>query len=129
MQCVVYCSKPVQVEGYVSLEIDAFVKGPQPQTRQLVLVTPLPSFDPGTGADLGVARGVQWWYPHTSLRCKLVNLSRAPVSIQKGLGTANVYAMNTSNVDRLRLLDDSPVETSPLSGVYRRRTRRRRAPQ
>lgn len=81
LQWILYNAKEVCVEGSVSLEINAFVRGPQPQSRQLVLLSPLPSFDLKLEVGLGVARGVQWWYPHTPLKCKLVNVTKAPISL------------------------------------------------
>lgn len=53
-------AKEVRVEGFVSVQTEAFVTGPQPQDRQLVLAIPTQTYDMGLGAELEVARGVQW---------------------------------------------------------------------
>lgn len=45
----------------MSVQIDTFVKGPHPQDRQLVLISPLPAYDLELEVDLGTARGIQWW--------------------------------------------------------------------
>ena len=58
LQWKLYNEEQVTVEGFVSLQIPAFVKGPQPQERQLVLITPTKSYDLEQGVNLGVARGV-----------------------------------------------------------------------
>ena len=55
------------VPGFVSVQVDAYAKGAQPQDRQLVMVEPKASYDMETGAELGIARGAQWWYPGTPL--------------------------------------------------------------
>lgn len=117
LQWVLYNGKQVQVDGYVSLEVDAYVRGPQPQDRQLVMITPLPSFDLELAVELGVARGVQWWFPHTPFRCKLVNVSKTSATVQRGMAVANVYALNASDVERMKLLTE-PSARSPAAHVF-----------
>lgn len=66
LQRKMYNKRGVIVDGLVSLQVTAFVKGPQPQ-EQLVLATRTLAFALKQGADLGIARGIQWWYPHTHI--------------------------------------------------------------
>ena len=106
-------AKTVKVEGFVSVQTEAYVKGPQPQDRQLVLVVPTQSYDMEQGAELGIARGVQWWYPGNPLQCKVVNRSSRPIAIQQGLVVAKVYATNSSDTERMRLLLEKPAEEAP----------------
>ena len=62
--------------------MDAYTKGAQPQDRQLAVVEPKASYDMETGAELGIARGAQWWYPGTPLQCKVVNRSKVPLVLK-----------------------------------------------
>ena len=55
------------VPGFVSMQVDAYAKGAQPQGMQLTVVEPKASYDMETGAELEIARGTQWWYPSTPL--------------------------------------------------------------
>lgn len=109
LQWKLYNEKAVVVDGFISLQISAFVKGPQPQERQLVLITPTTAYDLEQGADLGTARGVQWWYPHTPLHCKMVNVTKTSVSLQRGMTIANAYALNAGDVERIKLLHEAPM--------------------
>lgn len=107
LQWILYNTSSLRVDGFVSVEIQAYVKGPQPQDRQLVLLTPLPPFDLELQADLGMARGVQWWHPYTPLKGKMVNVTNAPITLQRGKAIANVYTLNASDVERMTLLDET----------------------
>ena len=60
-------AKDVEVPGGASIQVDAFVKGPQPQVQQLVVVEPTNRYDLKLGVDLGVPRGAQWWFPGVPL--------------------------------------------------------------
>ena len=53
-------AKDVEFPGGTSIQVDAFVKGSQPQVQQLVVVEPTNSYDLKLGVDLGVPRGAQW---------------------------------------------------------------------
>lgn len=120
LQWKLYNEKQVVVEGFVSLQIPAFVKGPQPQERQLVLINPTKTYDLEHGADLGIARGVEWWYPHTPLHCKVVNVTKLPITLQRGMTVASVYALNASDVERIKLLHESlpnPMDTDEGTAV------------
>ena len=64
-------AKDVEVPVGSSIQVGAFVKGPQPQVQQLVVVEPTNRHDLKLGVDLGVPRGAQWWFPGIPLRCKL----------------------------------------------------------
>ncbi|CAM9821477.1 unnamed protein product, partial [Choristocarpus tenellus] len=66
-------SEEEHVEGFVSKVCKGFVKGAQPQSRQLVMIEPLSEYNMELGNAVGVARGVQWWNPGTPIYCKLVN--------------------------------------------------------
>ena len=61
------------------------------------------------GAELGVARGVQWWYPYTLVQCKVVNVTNTLKTLQRGTVVANVYAMNASDAERIQLLVEPPL--------------------
>ena len=104
------CSgKQVNVDDFVSVQTEAFVKSPQPQERKLVLVTPAAPYDLELGAERGVARGVQWWYPYTPVQCKVVNVTNTLKTFQRGTVVANVYAMNTRDVERIQVLVEPPL--------------------
>ena len=70
-------AKEVKVEVFGSVQMEKFVTGLQPQYRQLVLVIPTQPYDMELGSELGIARGVQWWYPAGNpLQCKVVNRTK-----------------------------------------------------
>ena len=97
------------VPGFVSVQVDAYAKGAQPQDRPLLVVEPKASYDMKTGAELGIACGTQWWYPGTPLQCKVVNCSKVPLALKQGGVVARIYAVNTSDKECMRMLRD-PVE-------------------
>ena len=49
------------LSGGTSVIVDARVKGPQPQTRLLVIIEPREKFNLKRGVDIGIPRGIQWW--------------------------------------------------------------------
>lgn len=110
-------AKEVKVGGFVSVQTEAFVMGPQPQDRQLVLVIPTQLYDMELGAELGIARGVQWWYPGNPLQCKVVNRTKTAMTIQRGAVIAKVFATNSSDTERMRLLLDQSEEKEPSPAV------------
>ena len=75
-------AKDVEVPGGTSIQVDAFVKGPQPQVQQLVVVEPTNRYDLKLGVDLGVPRGAQWWFPGIPHQCKLSNVTQDNMKIQ-----------------------------------------------
>ena len=64
------------MRGFVSVQAEVFVTGPQPQDRQLVLVIPTQPFDMELGATVGIATGVQWEYLSNLLQRKVVNRTK-----------------------------------------------------
>ena len=74
-------AKDVQVQGGTSIQVDAFVKGPQPQVQHLVVVEPTNRHDLKLGVDLGVSRGAQWRFPGIPLQCKFSNVTQDNVKI------------------------------------------------
>ena len=75
-------AKHAEVQGGTSIQVDAFVKGLQPQVQQLVVVEPTKSYDLKLGVDLGVPRGAQLWFPGMPLQCMLSNVTQENVKIQ-----------------------------------------------
>ena len=69
------------------------------------------------GAELGIARGVQWWYPGNPLQCKVVNRTKTAMTIQRGAVIAKVFATNSSDTERMRLLLDQSEEKKPSPAV------------
>lgn len=85
-----------------------------PQKRQLVIIEPIADFDLDREAQVGLARGVQWWTPRTPLACKVVNKTKAPRRICKDIVVAKVIALNTSDRERMQtLLAPVPLESIP----------------
>ena len=60
---------------------------------------------------MGVARGAQWWYPGTPLQCKVVNRSKASLTLKREGVLARVYAINTGDKERMRMLCDTAYPT------------------
>ena len=69
------CDTVSALPGGTSVQVDAQVKGPQPQTRLLVIVKPCEKFNLKWGVDIGVPRGIQWWDPGNPLKCKVTNVA------------------------------------------------------
>ena len=90
--------------GGTSVQVDARVKGPQPQTRLLVIVEPRERFNLKRGVDIGVPRGIQWWEPGNPLKCKVTNVATRPISISKGVPVAIVYSVNNFDTPRIQSL-------------------------
>ena len=104
----------VEVQGGISIQVDAFVKGPQPHVQQLVVVEPTKRYDLTLGMDLGVPRGAQWWFPGIPLQCKLSNVTQDKVKSHGGLVIATVYAVNNCDRGRMKSLMN-PVSEEPTS--------------
>ena len=68
LHCKLRIAKDVEVQGGTSIQVDAFVKVPQPQVRQLVVVGPTTRYDLTLGVDIGVPTGAQWWFPGIPLQ-------------------------------------------------------------
>ena len=107
-------AKDVEVQGGTSIQVDAFVKVPQPQVQELVVVEPTNHYDLKIGLDLGVPRGAQWWSPGIPLQCKLSNVTQENVNNQGGLVNATVYAVNNYDRERIKSLMN-PVSEEPTS--------------
>ena len=98
-------ARSVLVPGFVSVQVDAYAKEFQPQDRQLVVVE--------TGAELGVIRGTQWWYPGMPLQCKVVNRFKASRTLKRGGVVARIYAVNTNDRERLKIMWNHTLSTEP----------------
>ena len=60
-------SRQVNVAGFVGIVVEGYVRAPQPSERLLVLVKPVVKYDTDSGAVVGMAKGVQWWEPGTTV--------------------------------------------------------------
>ena len=101
--------------GGTSVQVDARVKSPQPQTRLLVIVEPRENFNLKRGVDTGVPRGIQWWEPGNPLKCKVTNVATRPTFISKGVLLAIVYSVNNFDTPRIQsLLKPKPL---PQTGI------------
>ncbi|CAB1114741.1 unnamed protein product [Ectocarpus sp. CCAP 1310/34] len=119
LQWPVFLEHKQVVPGRVSVEIDALTHDPRPFAAQLLVVIPLHLFDPGEGADIAVARGVQWWTPGTAPKVKLMNRTTHTKSIDAGVQIATSYATNCDNVERMLLIKEpvppeAELEPPPL---------------
>ena len=104
----------VTIEGFVGVAVEGFVTGPQPQDRQLVIIQPLDKYDMETGAEVGVARGVQWWEPGTPVYCKIVNRSNTRGKVLRGHPIARMIAVNVRDSARFQsLFDANPSTVEP----------------
>ena len=88
-----------------SVHVDTRIKGPQPQTRLLVIVEPREKFNLKRGVDIGIPRGIQWWQSGNPRKCKVTNVATGPIPISKGVPVATVYSVN---------IFDTPGIQSPL---------------
>ena len=113
------------VKGFISVQVDANARGVQPQDRQLIVVVINKPYGMELGAEMGVPRGTQWWYPGTPLQCKVVNRSKASLTLKRVVVVAWIYPVNTSDKERMRM-----AVRPRLSGRVRhdRGGRRRRQP-
>eukprot|EP00752_Nemacystus_decipiens_P004058 g3716.t1 len=91
--------------GRVSTLVETALPGPQPHTKQLLVVFPRAQFDKEKGASIHVARGVQWWTPGIAPKLKLVNHYTSSKSIDQGIEVATAYATNS----HLKVRRSSPV--------------------
>ena len=78
---------------------------------------PTETYDIGLRAELGITRGVQWWYPDNPLQCKVVNQAKTAMAIQQVVVVAKVFATNASDTEMMRLLLDRWVEKEPVPAV------------
>lgn len=72
----------------------------------MVVVEPTKPYDMELGAELEVVRGAQGSYPGTPLQCKVVHRSKASLSLKRGGVGTRIYAINTSDKERMRMLLD-----------------------
>ena len=82
LQWNMHLAKDVKVGGFVSVQTEVFVTDPQTHDRQLVLVIPTKPYEMKLGAELRIARGVQWCFPGNPLHCKVVNRTKTAMTIQ-----------------------------------------------
>ena len=100
--------------GRVSAEAEARLPGPQPHTAQLLVVFPLGPFDLEGDAEVGVAKGVQWWTPGVPPKVKLINRSTGPKTVKQGVQVATAYATNCDDLERMLLLKEpAPMPPAP----------------
>ena len=92
----------MHLEGFVSKLLRSYVRGPQLQERELVLIEPRKAFDLDAETEVGAAQGVQWWDPQMSLVCKVVNTTKIACVVEKGTVVAKVVAVNVRDRERLR---------------------------
>lgn len=71
--------------GRVSAEVETLLPGPRPHTAQLLAVFPLKSFDMDSDAEIGIAKGVQWWTPGTASKPRLDNRATGPKTLKQGV--------------------------------------------
>lgn len=96
-------AKPAEVDGFVGIAV-AYVHGPQPSERQLVMIQPVAKYDRQWSNCCHGSGSVQWWEPGTSLLCKVVNTGRAAAVVRSGHRIAKVIALNVRDDDRFRSL-------------------------
>ena len=116
LQWELWLSLHVNVEGFVGLAVEGYVRGSQPSERQLVLIQPVAKYD----TDSGAARGVQWWEPGTPLYCRVVNTGRAAGVVRSGHAIAKAIALNVRDEGRFRALfihHPRPQLTRPPSSL------------
>ena len=97
--------------GGTSVQVDARVKGPEPQTRLLVIIEPREKFNLKWGVDIGILRGIQWREPGNPLKCKVTNVATTPISLSKGIPVATVYSVNNFDTPRIQSLLKSLPQT------------------
>ena len=81
-----------------------------------MVVEPKASYNMETGAELRVARGAQSWYPGTPLQCTVVNRSKVPLVLKQGGVVLQMYAVNISDKERMRMPLDPVVPVDGASG-------------
>ena len=62
-----------------SVQVDARVKGLQPQSRLHGILEPRETFNIERGVDIGVPRGIQWWESRNPFKCKITNIATTPI--------------------------------------------------
>lgn len=75
--------KEVIVPGDTGVQVEAFVKGAQPQSRQLVVVEPTVRYDLGKDLVLSIPRGVQWWERDMPLKGKVTSIKPVDLRLQR----------------------------------------------
>ena len=98
------------VPGFVTVQVDAYTKGVQPQDRQLVVAGPNKPYD--MGVEMGVSRREQWWYQGTPPQFQVVNRAKASLTLKRGGLVARIYAVNTSDKERMKMLCDPAYPAS-----------------
>ena len=99
------------IPGGTSVQVDARVKGPQPQTQLLVIIEPREKFKLKRGVDIGGFRGIQWWKPGNPLKCKVANVATtldALVQLRKKRGRGG----------RGEATAGKPILATPLWGMF-----------
>ena len=91
----------LSLPGGTSVQVDARAKGPQPQTRLLVIIEPREKFNLKRGVGIGIPRGIQCWEAGNPLKCKVTNVATGPISISKGVPVATVYSVNNFDTPRI----------------------------
>ena len=86
------------------MQVNAHVKGPEPQTRLLVVIKSLKCFDSNKGVDIGVPREVQFGYADTPLACNVTNVERSDRLLPKGTPVATTYSVNNYGLLRIQSL-------------------------
>eukprot|EP00903_Cladosiphon_okamuranus_P006352 g6222.t1 len=112
LQWPVFLAHKQLVPGRVSVEVDARTLGPRPYAAQLLVVFPLKPFDPDQGADMAVARGVQWT-PGTLPKIKLTNRTTTTKAVEAEVQVATAYATNCDDVERMLLLKEPAPPVVP----------------
>jgi len=97
------------VAGRVSIEVEVALPGPQPHTRELLVVFPLKPFDLDYNGTIGVAKGVFWWTPGTAPKITKVNRSATTQTANKDVQVAMAYATNCDDIERMLLLKEPPA--------------------
>ena len=100
----------VSLPGGTSRQVNARVKGPQPQTRLLVVVEPLGRFDLVQGVDTNVLRGLKFWDPRTPLACKVTDVDTSDRLLSKGAPVATTYSVNNYDPPRIQSLLNPPPQ-------------------
>ena len=78
------CRAVSSLLGGTSVQVDAWVKGPQPQTRLFVIIEPREKFNLKRRIDIGAPRRIQWWEPDNPLKCKVTKVATTPISNSQG---------------------------------------------
>lgn len=116
----------VSLPGETSRQVSARVKGPQLQTKRLVVVEPLGGFDLAQGVDIGVSRGVKLWDPGSPLACRVTNVGTSGCLLSKETTLATVYSVNNFALPRIQALLDLQLQLREMDGHTERQRQARR---